>query len=197
LVFLVLGNDNSNGVDIASVIANIARSQGALVLGVTNVWHKLEKSVDAIIHFCIEKTEENSDNFLMQCASSMYMPVAKLIDIIVNNEISFDFADMKCMFKNAGEIALLNIPSCKRENIKECLNAAFIYPCFTVDEYKHTKSFLVDIEIGPETDWKSIVEDIDEICGFLASQRFQGKIQCAVTRKVKPSDERKITMFAV
>jgi len=184
MVFLVAGMGGGTGTGCAPVVAEVAKAQGAIVIGVCTMPFKIE---GARIH----KAEDGLARLRQHCDTAIVIENDKLVEIAGNmplqqafavadeiivtmikgitetistpSLVNLDYADVRAIMKNGG-VAMIGVAeSSSAARAREAVEKAMANPLLDVD-YKGATGALVHITGG--NDLK--LEEINEIGEFVA-----------------------------
>ena len=182
MVFITCGMGGGTGTGAAPVVAELAKKQKSLVVGIVTMPFKMEggKRYDNAL-LGLDKIERHVDTLivipnekLLETAPNLPLHVAfKLADEVLTNAvkgitelvtkaglINLDFADIKTIMSDGG-LAMIGIGESDSENrAEESVDRALHNPLLDVD-FKNAKGALVNVTGGPDMtldDAKKIVE---------------------------------------
>ena len=184
MVFLVAGMGGGTGTGCAPVVAEVAKAQGAIVIGVCTMPFKIE---GARIH----KAEDGLARLRQHCDTAIVIENDKLVEIAGNmplqqafavadeiivtmikgitetistpSLVNLDYADVRAIMKNGG-VAMIGVAeSSSAARAREAVEKAMANPLLDVD-YKGATGALVHITGGQDLK----LEEINEIGEFVA-----------------------------
>jgi cell division protein FtsZ len=186
LIFVTCGLGGGTGTGAAPVVAEIAKKQGALVIGVVtlpftvegakrieNAMEGLER-MDGIVDTLIVIPNDK----LLNLAPDLPLPIAfKVADEILTNAVkgitelvtssglvNLDFADVRAVMANGGVSVIGMGESDSNDRAKEAVNKALNNPLLDVD-IKNATGALVNVIGGPDLsleEYKQVVQEIGE-----------------------------------
>lgn len=170
LVFITAGMGGGTGTGSVSVVAEIARNAGAIVIGVVTMPFKLEKARIFKAETGLMELRKNSDtvividnNRLVEIAGNLPIGAAfsvadELIatmikgiveTIAVNSLVNLDYADVKAIMKDGG-VAMIGVgESTSEHKAEEAVKKALNTPLLDVD-YAGATGALIHIVGGPD-----------------------------------------------
>lgn len=184
MVFLIAGMGGGTGTGCAPVVAEVAKAQGAIVIGVCTMPFKIE---GARIH----KAEDGLARLRQHCDTAIVIENDKLVEIAGNmplqqafavadeiivtmikgitetistpSLVNLDYADVRAIMKNGG-VAMIGVAeSSSAARAREAVEKAMANPLLDVD-YKGATGALVHITGGQDLK----LEEINEIGEFVA-----------------------------
>lgn len=174
LVFVTAGMGGGTGTGAAPVVANIAKQQGAIVVGMVSTPFNVERAR-------VVKAEEGLDNLRQEADSIIVLDNNRLLDYVPNlpvgkafsvmdqiiaetvkgisetitqpSLINLDYADMKTIM-SAGGVAVMLVGETQESNKQESVvEEALNHPLLDVD-YRGATGGLVHITGGPQLSLK-------------------------------------------
>lgn len=212
MLFLVAGMGGGTGTGGAPIIADIAKSQGAIVIGVVTMPFKIEGTR-------IEKAEEGLSELRQHCDTAIVIENDKLLEIAgempleqafaVADEIivtmikgitetismpsivNLDYADVKTVMK-AGGVAMIGIAeSSSAARAREAVEQAMCNPLLDVD-YKGASGALIHISGGHDLK----LSEINEI-GEYVGQHLDAGAQIIWGARIDEKIEGKIRVITI
>ena len=207
LVFITAGMGGGTGTGTAPVVAEVAKEQGAIVVGMVSTPFKVErarmvkaeegiaelrKAADTVIVLDNNRLLEYVPNLpLEQSFSVMDQLIAETVKGISEtitrpSLINLDFADVKAIMHGGG-VAVMLVGETKSQDKSEVVKAALNHPLLDV-EYHGATGALVHITGGPDLTLKE-AENITEaltyeldshanvIWGARVQKEFEGKVR--------------------
>ncbi len=190
MVFLVAGMGGGTGTGCAPVVAECAKSQGAIVIGVTTMpfkiegarIHKAEEGLaklrqvsDTVIVIENDKLVEIAGNMPLQQAFSVADEIIVTMikgiteTIAVPSVVNLDYADVKAVM-SAGGVAMIGVSeSSSAARARESVEQAMTNPLLDVD-YRGATGALVHITGGPDMR----LDEINEVGDFVAKHLDAG-----------------------
>jgi cell division protein FtsZ len=170
MVFIASGMGGGTGTGASPVIAKLAKELGALVVGIIVKCFSqegaskaqlaergittLKEYLDAVIVIDNDKISEIYGNIPFREAAAktddvLYNALYGITDIVMNDfDINIDFADVREVLTNAGEV-IIGIGSSKGENAgREAVNHALKSPFFNELVMKNATKILLNIQAG-------------------------------------------------
>jgi len=170
MVFVLAGMGGGTGTGAASVVAQIARESGAVVIGVVTMPFEAEKARIDKAEFGLQELREVTDtcivldnNRLVDIAGQLPLEqafavanelVSTMIKGIVEtitlpSLINLDYADVSSIMKNGG-VAVIGIgESDAQDRVNEAVKQALTHPLLDVD-YHGATGALIHITCGPD-----------------------------------------------
>jgi cell division protein FtsZ len=170
MVFVCAGMGGGTGTGAAAVVANIARDNGAIVIGTVTMPFKIERARVDKAEFGLENLRQYSDtvividnNRLVSIAGNLPIQqafavanelIATMIrgiveTISVPSLVNLDFADVKTIMKSGGVAAIGVGVSDTTNRVQEAVKGALSNPLLDID-YKGAEGALIHIEGGPD-----------------------------------------------
>ena len=212
MVFLIAGMGGGTGTGSAPVVAEAARAQGAIVIGVTTMPFKIEgarihkaeeglnrlrQSCDTVIVIENDKLVEVAGNMPLQqafaVADEIIVTMIKGITetISLPSLVNLDYADVKAVM-SVGGVAMIGVAeSSSAARAREAVAQAMSNPLLDVD-YKGATGALIHITGG--NDMK--LEEITEI-GDYVSKHLDAGAQTIWGARIDPSMEGKIRVITI
>ena len=170
MVFVCAGMGGGTGTGAAPFIANIAKENGAIVIGTVTMPFKIERARIDKSEFGLAQLREVSDtvividnNRLVNIAGNL--PVEKAFavanelistmirgiveTISVPSLVNLDFADVKAIMKSGGVAAIGVGVSDTTNKVQEAVKGALANPLLDID-YNGAEGALIHIEGGPD-----------------------------------------------
>jgi cell division protein FtsZ len=210
LVFITCGFGGGTGTGAAPVVAEIAKKQGALVIGVVTLPFTVEgqKRIENA-RYGLEKIESIADTLivipndkLLELAPELPIQTAfKVADEILTNSVkgitelitstglvNLDFADVKAVMLNGG-VSLIGIGESDNQNNRalEAVNRAINNPLLDVKIDK-AKGALVNVIGGPDMsldEYKIVMEEISKKVSSDAKIISGAKISADMEKSIK------------
>ncbi len=186
LIFVTCGLGGGTGTGAAPVVAQMAKSQGALVIGVVTLpftvegAKRIENAMDGLerMEGIVDTLIVIPNDKLLDLAPDLPLPTAfKVADEILTNAVkgitelvtssglvNLDFADIKAIMLNGG-VSLIGMgESDSNSRAEEAVDKALNNPLLDVD-IKNAKGALVNVIGGPDLsleEYKLVVQKIGE-----------------------------------
>lgn len=188
MVFVTAGMGGGTGTGAAPVVAQIAREEGILTVGVVTIPFVHEGEVRmSQAQEGISNLKPNTDTLIVipnervfnviderMSASALYkiiddvlrQSVQAITDVITEpGEINMDFADVRTIITNSGT-ALIGIGESSGENIKDAMYKAISSPLLDDYDISKAKKLLINITTNSNVSAYKIKEISDIIKGF-------------------------------
>ncbi len=207
LLFITAGMGGGTGTGTAPIVAQVAREQGAIVVGMVSTPFKVERArmvkaeegiadlraaADTVIVLDNNRLLEMVPNLpLEQAFSVMDQLISETIKGISEtitrpSLINLDFADVKAIM-NAGGVAVMLVGETKSQNKVDVVKAALDHPLLDVD-YRGATGALVHITGGPDltlSEAENIAESLtyemdshaNVIWGARIQKDYEGKVR--------------------
>jgi cell division protein FtsZ len=167
MVFITTGEGGGTGTGASPVVAHLARSTGALVVGVVTKPSILEgtpkvkiaeKGIIELREYCDSLIAISNDNIQLAINETasvfegydkpnevLYNAVRGISDLILQSgQVNVDFADVRTVLRDSGD-AVIGIGRASGENkVIEALNKAISSPLLEAIDLKHSHSVLVN-----------------------------------------------------
>ena len=169
LLFLVAGMGGGTGTGAAPIIAEIAKEQGAIVVGIVTYPFNLERARTAKADWGLEQLKKAADTVIVIDNNRLvsYVPnlpmnqafnvadeitaraVKGISDTIMfPSLVNIDFADIRAIMSNAG-VAMISVGEGKgTDRVNQVVHTTLEHPLLDVD-YKGAKGALIHIAGGP------------------------------------------------
>ena len=170
MVFVCAGMGGGTGTGAAAVVANVAKSTGAIVIGTVTMPFKIERARVDKAEFGLQQLRKSSDtvividnNRLVAIAGNLPIKsafavanelVATMIKGIVEtiaipSLVNLDYADVKAIMTNGG-VAAIGVGSSDTNNkVEEAVKGALANPLLDIS-YKGATGALIHVEGGPD-----------------------------------------------
>ena len=212
LVFITAGMGGGTGTGSASVVSEIAKSQGAIVIGAVTMPFKMEGTRINKAEDGLSKLRTVSDTVvvienqkLLEYAGSMPLAQAfaladELISMMIKgitetitvpSLVNLDFADVKAIMKCGGVSAICVGESDSQTRVKDAVLKAINHPLLEVD-YQGALGALVHVVCGPDCTLAEINE-----AGELISKRLSPEAQVIWGARVLPEYTGKVQVIAI
>ncbi len=212
LVFITAGMGGGTGTGSASVVSEIAKSQGAIVIGAVTMPFKMEGTRINKAEDGLSKLRSVSDTVvvienqkLLEYAGSMPLAQAfaladELISMMIKgitetitvpSLVNLDFADVKAIMKCGGVSAICVGESDSQTRVKDAVLKAINHPLLEVD-YQGALGALVHVVCGPDCTLAEINE-----AGELISKRLSPEAQVIWGARVLPEYTGKVQVIAI
>jgi cell division protein FtsZ len=212
LVFVTAGMGGGTGTGSAPVVAEIAKSMGAIVVGAVTMPFKMEGTRINKAEDGLSKLRQVTDTVvvienqkLLEYAGSMPLAQAfaladELISMMIKgitetitvpSLVNLDFADVKTIMSCGGVSAICVGESDSSSRIKDAVLKAINHPLLEVD-YQGALGALVHVVAGPDVTLAEINE-----AGELISKRLSPEAQVIWGARVVPEYAGKVQVIAV
>lgn len=212
LVFVTAGMGGGTGTGAAPVIAEIAKSMGAIVVGAVTMPFKMEGTRIQKAEDGLAKLRQVTDTVvvienqkLLEYAGSMPLAQAfaladELISMMIKgitetitvpSLVNLDFADVKTIMSCGGVSAICVGESDSQSRIKDAVLKAINHPLLEVD-YQGALGALVHVTAGPDVTLAEINE-----AGELISKRLSPEAQVIWGARVVPEYAGKVQVIAI
>jgi cell division protein FtsZ len=207
LLFITAGMGGGTGTGTAPIVAQVAKEQGAIVVGMVSTPFKVERArmvkaeegiadlraaADTVIVLDNNRLLEMVPNLpLEQAFSVMDQLISETIKGISEtitrpSLINLDFADVRAIM-NAGGVAVMLVGETKSQNKMDVIKAALDHPLLDVD-YRGATGALVHITGGPDltlSEAENIAESLtyemdshaNVIWGARIQKDYEGKVR--------------------
>ncbi|NHX34948.1 MULTISPECIES: cell division protein FtsZ [Halolamina] len=208
LVFVTAGMGGGTGTGAAPVVSNIAKEQGAIVVGMVSTPFNVERARTVKAEEGLEKLREEADSIIVLDNNRLLdyvpnLPIGKafsVMDQIIAETvkgisetitqpslINLDYADMSTIM-NQGGVAVMLVGETQDSNkTEEVVNDAMNHPLLDVD-YRGATGGLVHITGGPDLTLKEaegIADNITERLEASANVIWGARIQDEYKGKVR------------
>ena len=213
VVFVTAGMGGGTGTGAAPVVANIAKEQGALVMGIVTMPFKAEghmrydnamKGLNKLKQFCDTTTVIQNDKLLelvprlsvtaaFKVADEVLMRSIKGITEVVTKPglVNLDFNDLKTIMRGGG-VAMIGLGEAEDEDrAAEAVNEAINSPLIDVD-ISDAAGALVNVTGGPDMS----IAEAEEVAEIVQS-RISGNARIIWGAAVDPELEGKIRVMVV
>jgi len=212
LVFVTSGMGGGTGTGGAPVVAEIAKSLGAIVVGATTMPFKMEGTRIQKAEDGLSKLRQVTDTVvvienqkLLEYAGSMPLAQAfaladELISMMIKgitetitipSLVNLDFADVKTIMKCGGVSAICVGESDSQSRIKDAVLKALNHPLLEVD-YTGALGALIHVICGPDCTLAEINE-----AGELISKKLSPESQVIWGARVLPEYAGKVQVIAI
>ncbi len=186
LVFITAGMGGGTGTGTAPVVAQIAKSHGAIVVGMVSTPFNIERAR-------LIKAEEGLEDLRREADTVIVLDNNRLLDYVPNlpidqafsvmdqiiaetvkgiaetitqpSLINLDYADVRTIMNSGGVAAMLVGESRSQDKARDVVREAFNHPLLEVD-YRGSKGALIHITGGPDLTLK----EAEQIANALTSQ---------------------------
>lgn len=212
LVFVTAGMGGGTGTGAAPVVAEIAKSLGAIVVGSVTMPFRMEGTRIQKAEDGLSKLRQVTDTVvvienqkLLEYAGSM--PIAQAFSladelismmikgitetITVPSLVNLDFADVRTIMKCGGVSAICVGESDSQSRIKDAVLKALNHPLLEVD-YQGALGALIHVICGPDCTLAEINE-----AGELISKRLSSEAQIIWGARVTPEYAGKVQVIAI
>ncbi len=212
LVFVTAGLGGGTGTGSAPVIAEVAKSLGAIVIGAVTMPFKMEGTriqkaedglmklrevTDTVVVIENQKLLESAGNLPLQQAfaladeliSTMIKGITETI--MVPSMVNLDFADVKAVMSAGGVSAICVGESDSQQRMKDAVLKALNHPLLEVD-YSGAKGALIQVICGPDCTLTEINE-----AGELIGKRLSQDAQIIWGARVLPEFTGKVQVIAI
>ncbi|MFH0929477.1 MAG: cell division protein FtsZ [Candidatus Aenigmatarchaeota archaeon] len=212
LVFVTAGMGGGTGTGAAPVVAEIAKSLGAIVVGSVTMPFRMEGTRIQKAEDGLSKLRQVTDTVvvienqkLLEYAGSM--PIAQAFSladelismmikgitetITVPSLVNLDFADVRTIMKCGGVSAICVGESDSQSRIKDAVLKALNHPLLEVD-YQGALGALIHVICGPDCTLAEINE-----AGELISKRLSSEAQIIWGARVSPEYAGKVQVIAI
>ncbi len=212
LVFVTAGLGGGTGTGSAPVIAEVAKSMGAIVIGAVTMPFKMEGTriqkaedglmklrevTDTVVVIENQKLLESAGNLPLNQAfaladeliSTMIKGITETI--MVPSLVNLDFADVKAIMSAGGVSAICVGESDSQQRMKDAVLKALNHPLLEVD-YSGAKGALIQVVCGPDCTLTEINE-----AGELIGKRLSPDAQIIWGARVLPEFTGKVQVIAI
>ena len=208
LVFVCAGMGGGTGTGSAPVIAEVAKSTGAIVIGTVTMPFKIERARIEKAEFGLEQLRKYSDtvvvidnnrlgavagNLPVQQAFAVAnelvaMMIRGIVETIaIPSLVNLDFADVKAIMSNGG-VAAIGIGFSDTSNrVKEAVNGALSNPLLEIN-YKGASGAMIHVEGGPDmtldevnTIGELVTENLDPDANVIWGARVSDEMKGKIT----------------
>ncbi len=212
MVFLIAGMGGGTGTGAAPIIADIAKQQGAIVIGVVTMPFKIEgarllkaeqglanlrKVTDTVIVIQNDRLVEIAGNMPLQQAFAVVDEIVVTMikgiteTISIPSIVNLDFADVKAVM-SVGGVAIIGLgESSSAARAREAVEQALRNPLLDVD-YKGANGALIHITGGEDLK----LDEINEIGEYVSSMLDSGA-QTIWGARIDPSMNGKIRVITI
>ncbi|NOZ81811.1 MAG: cell division protein FtsZ [Candidatus Micrarchaeota archaeon] len=212
LVFVTCGLGGGTGTGSAPVVAEIAKSLGAIVIGAVTMPFKMEGTRIQKAEDGLSKLRQVTDTVvvienqkLLEYAGQLPLKQAfaladELIStmikgitetITVPSMVNLDFADVKAVMKSGGVSAICVGESDSQQRIQDAVTKALNHPLLEVD-YSGASGALIHIIAGPDCTLAEINE-----AGELISRKLSPEAQVIWGARILPEYSGKVQIIAI
>ncbi|MFH0830094.1 MAG: cell division protein FtsZ [Candidatus Aenigmatarchaeota archaeon] len=212
LVFVTAGLGGGTGTGSAPVVAEIAKSLGAIVVGAVTMPFKMEGTRIQKAEDGLSKLRQVTDTVvvienqkLLEYAGSMPLAQAfaladELISMMIKgitetitvpSLVNLDFADVRTIMKVGGVSAICVGESDSQSRMKDAVLKALNHPLLEVD-YNGALGALIHVTCGPD----ATLAEINE-AGELISRRLSSEAQVIWGARVVPEFAGKVQVIAI
>lgn len=199
MVFVLAGMGGGTGTGAASIVAQIAKESGAVVIGVVTMPFESEKARIDKAEFGLQELREVTDTTIVidnnrlvdiagqlpieqafavanELVSSMVKGIVETITL--PSLINLDYADVSAIMKNGG-VAVIGIGESDTEDrVAEAVRQALTHPLLDVD-YQGATGALIHITCGPDLK----LEEFDNI-GRTVSENLSPEAQVIIGARI-------------
>ena len=212
MVFVLAGMGGGTGTGAASVVAQLAKETGAVVIGVVTMPFEAEKARVDKAEFGLHELREVTDtcivldnNRLVDIAGQLPIEqafavanelVSTMIKGIVEtitlpSLINLDYADVSAIMKNGG-VAVIGIGEADtQDRVSEAVKQALTHPLLDVD-YKGATGALVHVTCGPDLK----LEEFDHI-GRIVSENLSNEAQVIIGARISKEFTGKVRVITI
>ena len=212
LVFITAGMGGGTGTGAAPVIADIAKKQGAIVIGIVTFPFVLERARLSKADWGIEQLTKSCDtvvivdnNRLVSYVPNLPMNQAFLVadtlvaraikgitdTIMLPSLLNIDFADLRMIMSNAG-VAMISVGEGKgRDRVQDVVKNTLEHPLLDVD-YAGAKGALVLVQGGSNLTLGDAIK-----VGEGITETFDNNAYVKWGARIVPGMEDKITVTAI
>ena len=212
MVFVLAGMGGGTGTGAASVVAQLAKETGAVVIGVVTMPFEAEKARVDKAEFGLHELREVTDtcivldnNRLVDIAGQLPIEqafavanelVSTMIKGIVEtitlpSLINLDYADVSAIMKNGG-VAVIGIGEADtQDRVSEAVKQALTHPLLDVD-YKGATGALVHVTCGPDLK----LEEFDHI-GRIVSENLSNEAQVIIGARISKDFAGKVRVITI
>jgi len=212
MVFVLAGMGGGTGTGAASVVAQLAKETGAVVIGVVTMPFEAEKARVDKAEFGLRELREVSDtcivldnNRLVDIAGQLPIEqafavanelVSTMIKGIVEtitlpSLINLDYADVSTIMRNGG-VAVIGIGEADtQDRVSEAVKQALTHPLLDVD-YKGATGALVHVTCGPDLK----LEEFDHI-GRIVSENLSNEAQVIIGARISKEFTGKVRVITI
>jgi len=212
MVFVLAGMGGGTGTGAASVVAQLAKETGAVVIGVVTMPFEAEKARVDKAEFGLHELREVADtcivldnNRLVDIAGQLPIEqafavanelVSTMIKGIVEtitlpSLINLDYADVSAIMKNGG-VAVIGIGEADtQDRVSEAVKQALTHPLLDVD-YKGATGALVHVTCGPDLK----LEEFDHI-GRIVSENLSNEAQVIIGARISKEFTGKVRVITI
>jgi len=212
MVFVLAGMGGGTGTGAASVVAQLAKETGAVVIGVVTMPFEAEKARVDKAEFGLQELREVSDtcivldnNRLVDIAGQLPIEqafavanelVSTMIKGIVEtitlpSLINLDYADVSAIMRNGG-VAVIGIGEADtQDRVSEAVKQALTHPLLDVD-YKGATGALVHVTCGPDLK----LEEFDHI-GRIVSENLSNEAQVIIGARISKDFAGKVRVITI
>ena len=212
LVFITAGLGGGTGTGSAPVVAEIAKSLGAIVVGAVTMPFKMEGTRIQKAEDGLSKLRQVTDtvvvienNKLLEYAGNMPLAQAfaladELISMMIKgitetitvpSLVNLDFADVRTIMKTGGVSAICVGESDSQSRIKDAVSKALKHPLIEVD-YSGALGALVHVICGPD----ATLAEINE-AGEMIAKRLSPDSQVIWGARIVPEYAGKVQVIAI
>jgi len=212
MVFVVAGMGGGTGTGAASVVAQVAKETGAVVIGVVTMPFESEKARLDKAEFGLQELREVTDtcvvldnNRLVDIAGQLPLEqafavanelVSTMIKGIVEtitlpSLINLDYADVSTIMKNGG-VAVIGIGEADtQDRVLEAVKQALTHPLLDVD-YQGATGALIHVTCGPDLK----LEEFD-IIGRAVSENLSNDAQVIIGARISKDFMGKVRVITI
>jgi len=212
MVFVCAGMGGGTGTGSAPIVANVAREQGAIVIGTVTMPFSIERARVDKAEYGLMQLRDVCDtvividnNRLVQIAGNLPIQQAfavanELIStmikgivetIAVPSLVNVDYADVKAIMTGGG-VAVIGVGSSDTNNkVEEAVNGALSNPLLEVS-YEGSNGALIHIHGGPDL----TLEDVNKI-GEMVTESMDVDANCIWGARVTDDMKGKLTVMTI
>jgi len=186
MIFVCAGMGGGTGTGAASIIADIAKKSGSIVIGTVTMPFKIERARIDKAEFGLQQLRQVADTVIVIDNNKLVnlvgnIPIQKAFavaneliatmirgiveTIAVPSLVNLDFADVKAVMTNGG-VAAIGVGSSDTQNkVEEAVRGALNHPLLDIT-YKGATGALIHVEGGPDL----TLDDIENIGNQITSQ---------------------------
>ena len=212
MVFVVAGMGGGTGTGSAPVVAQLAKEQGSLVIGVVTMPFETEKARIDKAEYGLEELRQVSDtcividnNRLVDIAGNLPIESAFAVandlvstmikgitdTITIPSLINLDYADVSAIMRN-GDVAIIGIGVSDTQNrVEEAVKQALSHPLLDID-YKGATGTLIHVTCGD--DFK--LEELNNV-GEMITSNIAPDAQVIIGARIDKSYKGKVRVITI
>ncbi len=212
MVFVVAGEGGGTGTGAAPIVAQLAKEQGALVIGVVTMPFETEKARIEKAEFGLQQLREVCDtvividnNRLVDIAGNLPIEQAfavanELISTMIKgivetiqipSLINLDFADVSAIMRN-GDVAIIGVGQSDTQNrVEEAVRQALMHPLLDID-YRGATGALIHVTCGEDCK----LEELNSI-GELITSNLAPDAQVILGARIDKSFKGKVRVITI